>query len=140
MSIEKKLESLENRLMENGYTSLIDDSGTCLLMKGKIGVHLYRVPALREEDYNDKCAMEIRIPSISNDVSKYWLLFGISESGGKRVLFRNFPYTKVPTCLGGHLHYHQYILDVSDEDNAIETIEREVEFTRKMLVNAKVFN
>jgi len=136
MNIEAEIGSLESKLLERGYTEsseILPGHTKPMLMKGKIGVYLSKPIA----DYKDYCVMEMEIPSISEDVPTYWLLFGVHQCGKEWRLHRRFPYAKVTSCAFA-THYWEYLLPLSDEEKALETIEKEVKFTKDMLVNAGV--
>ena len=145
MSAKEKITSLENKLMEIGYTpSLETMSGYVnpFLMKGEIGVHLEEIVSLQGYDA-DKCVMQIHIPSRNpesrrSSIYGYGLLFTTHEGGGTLWYARSFPYAEVPTCLAGRKHLSDYMLPISDEQAAIETIEREVDFTRGMIEDADI--
>jgi hypothetical protein len=139
MSAKERIASLENKLMEIGYTPSLETMPGYVnpfLVKGEIGVHLEE-PVTIDHDA-DKCVMQIHMPFRNSESRRsliygYGLLFTTHECGGKWWYVRNFPYAEVTTCLAGRKDLSDYMLPISDEQAAIETIEREVEFTRRML-------
>ena len=143
MSAKEKIALLENKLMETGYVrspETMPGYVSPFLMKGIIGVHLEEIISLQGYDA-DKCVMQIHIPSRNPESRRpsiygYGLLFTTHEGGGTLWYARSFPYAEVPTCLMGRKHLSDYVLPISDEKAAIETIEREVDFTRGMIEDA----
>jgi len=140
MTQEEKIESLEKKLMGEGYVpsqELTPGYVKPLLMKGEVGVYLRKVTS-SEAYFDDKCVMEILTPSRNSKSGRplihgYDLLFDTQSCGGIWWYVRNFPYAEVPTCLARRKHLSEYVLPISDEEAAIRIIKREVEFTQQML-------
>jgi len=140
MTQKENIESLEKKLMGTGYEpskELMPGYVKPLLMKGEVGVHLGEVTS-SEAYFVDKCLMQIHVPSRNSEsrtpsMHGYGLLFTTQECGGMWWYVRKFPYAEVPTCLAGRKHLSDYVLPISDEEAATKIIEREVEFTQKMI-------